>query len=186
VVPYSRRDRGEQQGKDGRRALAALFDQLGQAVGAILAQPVVRILALIVSGYVVVVWLAVALWAFNDMRRRTVNLIWPYVSAGIVIVASPLLFPLALVVHKIVRPATTVAERRLSRLRDVALAVELDEPHCRLCGRPVDEAWLVCPSCRTQLGHLCDQCGRSVGLDWDACPWCGSLLAARAGLLAQR
>lgn len=165
--------------------MGALIDQLGQAVGAVFSQPGVRLATMIVGGYVVMVWLATALWAFTDMRRRTVASVWPYASAGIVILASPVLFPLALLVHVIVRPGETVAERRTHRLRDAALAVELDQPRCPGCTRSVDESWLVCPACRTQLGHLCDQCGRSVGLDWDACPWCGTLLTAPPGLLAQ-
>jgi RNA polymerase subunit RPABC4/transcription elongation factor Spt4 len=141
---------------------------------------------LVAIGYVVIAWLASALWAFVDMRRRSVNPIWPYASAGAVVLASPLLFPLALLVHVVVRPASSVAERRVGRLRDSALMAEVDQPRCTHCRRPIDEGWLLCPTCRASLAHQCEGCGHVVGLDWDLCPWCGSMFGPPSGAIATR
>lgn len=162
----------------------ALLDQFGQAIGRILDDPTVRLGATIAAGYVVILWLACALWAFVDLRRRTSSLIWPYVAAAGVILATPLLFPLAILVHVIVRPSGTVAERRLNALRDASLGLEIDRPTCSTCGAPVDEEWLLCPRCRTALAHRCDRCGRVAGIDWEACAWCGALLGPPAGAIA--
>lgn len=162
----------------------ALLAQVGAAIGGLLGQPVVHLAFLVGAAYVVIVWLASAIWSFIDMRRRTANPIWPYATAGAVVLASPLLFPLALVVHRAVRPATTVADRRLGRLRDAALSAEVDQPRCPGCRRPIDPDWLVCPTCRTSLAHRCDGCGHGVGLDWDACAWCGSIFGPPAGVVA--
>ncbi len=164
----------------------ALLAQLGDAIGGLLRQPFVHLVFLVVTSYVVVVWLASALWAFVDMHRRSGNPVWPYASAGAVVVASPLLFPLALLIHVVVRPATTVAERRLARLRDAALTAEIDQPRCPRCLRPIDEGWLVCPTCRLALAHQCERCGHAVGLDWDACAWCGSVFGPPTGVVATR
>jgi len=154
-----------------------LLDQLGQAAGNVAAEPVVRIGLSVAFAYLVLLWLASALWAFVDMRRRTRSAVMPYAIAGLVIVASPVLFPLALLLHVIVRPRETVADRRLERLRDAALEAETEVPVCPSCNRRVEEDWLVCPACRVTLAHHCERCRRSVAAEWDACPWCGTSFA---------
>ena len=163
----------------------ALLEQIGNAVDQLLAMPAVRIGLTVVAGYVVVVWLASALWAFVDMRRRTANLIWPYASAAGVIVATPLLFPLVILVHVVVRPDTTIAERRVNALRDATLGLEIERPVCPRCRRLVDEEWLICPFCRTGLAHRCDRCGHAAGVDWDVCAWCGAALGPPDGIVAR-
>ena len=164
----------------------AILGQVGDAIAGFFGQPVVRMLFLVIAGYVVIVWLATALWTFVDMRRRTMSPIWPYAIAAVVVVASPILFPLAVLLHVVIRPGTTVAERRVAALRDAALGVDLDQPRCPVCARPTDEEWLICPRCRTALAHRCEQCGHAVALGWDACGWCGAGFGAPAGIIARR
>jgi predicted RNA-binding Zn-ribbon protein involved in translation (DUF1610 family) len=155
----------------------ALLDQLGQAAGDVAAQPGVRIGLIVAVAYLVLLWLASALWAFVDMRRRTRSVVMPYATAGLVIIASPVLFPLAVLLHVIVRPRETVVDRRLERLRDSALEAEVDVPLCPSCRRPIEDDWLVCPACRVTLAHRCEHCRRAVAAEWDACPWCGTSFA---------
>ena len=140
-----------------------------------LANPTIQLAATVAITFLVLVWLCTAVWVFVDARRRSRRALVPYLSAAAVVVASPILFPLAVLVHAIVRPSTTVADRRIARLREVALVVEADRSTCASCGLLVDADWLVCPACRTSLRHRCDQCGHVVGRDWDACAWCGSV-----------
>jgi len=163
----------------------ALLEQIGTAIGQLLDEPGVRLGATIAAGYVVIVWLASALWAFVDLRRRAASLVWPYVSAAGVIVATPLLFPLAILVYMVVRPSGTVAERRLNELRDASLGLEVDRPTCPGCRAPIDEEWLLCPRCRTALAHRCDRCGQVAAIGWDACAWCGALLVPPADAIAR-
>jgi RNA polymerase subunit RPABC4/transcription elongation factor Spt4 len=154
-----------------------IFKAIGDAIDGVVSNPIVGIAVQIAAAYVVVVWLAAALWVFVDVRRRTVNLILPYAAAAAIVLASPLLFPFAVFVHRVIRPASTVADRRMSELRDAALGAELDLPRCPGCRIVVDEDWLICPSCRQALGHRCEHCGRTGALDWDVCAWCGSPLS---------
>jgi Double zinc ribbon len=168
-----------------RRSVDAILGQVGGAIATFVAQPVVRLVLYVITGYVVVVWLATALWAFVDMRRRTVSPIWPYATAAVVVVASPLLFPLAVLVHVVIRPRTTVAERRVAALRDAALGADLDQPRCPACNALTDPDWLVCPRCRTALAHRCERCGHAVAIGWDACGWCGVAYAVPAGVLVE-
>jgi len=151
-----------------------LLQQLGAALGRVGSDPRVWLTAHVAAGYLITVWLACALWAFVDMRRRSGRLVIPYAIAAIVIVATPLLFPFALLLHAIVRPRIPFAERRLDALRERAMEAELELPTCAVCRRVIDADWLVCPACRTALAHRCEQCGGTVPIDWAACAWCGS------------
>jgi hypothetical protein len=156
--------------------MSAIGTAIGDALDAFLANPAVGLAAHLVEAYVILVWLAVALWAFVDMRRRTTHLPAAYGAAGLVILASPVLFPLAVVILRIVRPAVFVAEQRLAQVRESVLAADLIAPRCPDCHRTVDPEWILCPSCRQLLAHMCGQCGRTVDLDWSICAWCGEEL----------
>jgi hypothetical protein len=76
------------------------------------------------------------------------------VTATVVVLSSPLLFPFALLLHVVVRPRIPIAERRLARLRESTLESDVDLPACPACHRPVDPTWLLCPQCRATLAHL--------------------------------
>lgn len=152
----------------------AIGDAIGEAIGRFADDPVTGLVIRLIGAYVVLVWLAAALWAFVDTRRRSPNLIAAYASAAIVVLASPLLFPFAIIVHRALRPAEYLSDVRLSELRSRALEAEALTERCPDCRRPVDETWLICPACRRQLGHRCRSCGGTVALDWPICAWCGA------------
>ena len=152
-----------------------LFDQFGAAIGAFLDHPIVRGVTFGAVAYLVILWLATAWWVLHDMRRRHRDVALPFVAAAGMVLASPLLFPLALVVYRIVRPGRTLAEARENELADRLTALEAeDRLECPGCGLAVAESWLACPACRTRLAHHCHECGRTMGLDWSLCAWCGS------------
>lgn len=152
----------------------ALLRQLSDALGGFGADPRVDLAARIFVAYVIALWLACALWAFLDMRHRSGSLIAPYVSAALVVLASPILFPLALLLHAVVRPRIPIAERRVAQLRETALAEEVEIPMCPACHHAVDRDWLLCPRCRATLAHRCERCGQTAPIDWEACAWCGA------------
>ena len=160
--------------------MESITDAIGQAFASIFDDPIVGLILRLLAAYIVLIWLAAALWAFVDMRRRSSNLIAAYASAALVILATPLLFPAAVLVHVVIRPDAFAADRELGQLRDTAFALE-DDPRCVECGRRVEEDWLVCPGCRRQLAHRCHACGRTVGLDWSVCGWCAAELDGEAG-----
>jgi hypothetical protein len=155
--------------------MGSLTDQFGEAWTAFTEHPVVRLMVAGVAFYIVLLWLASALWAFNDARRRHRDPVVPYVAAAAVILASPVLFPLAIVVYRIVRRGETLSEARERALSDRLIDLEAAEAvRCPGCASVVEEDWLACPSCRARLQHQCVACGRAMGLDWSVCAWCGT------------
>src|SRR3954467_4035494 len=124
--------------------------------------------------YIVLLWLATAFWAYRDMQQRTTNPIAPYLAATLIIVFTPLAFIFAYFLYKIVRPKETVSEANERALAEEAMLVEIEsQPHCANCSRPVDEEWIICPTCRNRLRRVCPNCSRLVELDWSLCAYCG-------------
>jgi RNA polymerase subunit RPABC4/transcription elongation factor Spt4 len=154
--------------------MGELVDRATEAIAGVLGHPVVQMALQLIVAYLVVVWLASAYWASQDIRQRTHHGIAPYLVAGAVILASPLFFILVLGLYRIVRPVETMTDAAERRLSELAMAQELDRPVCASCGALVDEEWVACPRCAMTLRTGCGRCGRLLQLDWGICPWCAA------------
>lgn len=150
--------------------IQGIFD----SIGSLFDNPFVQLAIQGIGVYFVVLWLAAAFWAFRDLQLRTANPVLPYLAAALVILFTPVFFPLAVIVYRIVRPAERIGEVSERELAEEALLAEVEAVRsCPTCHRRVHEEWLLCPSCRTRLNRVCPGCGRLVGLDWSLCAWCG-------------
>src|SRR5262249_38697213 len=108
------------------------------------------------------------------MQQRSENPILPYVAASFIILFTPIFFPLAIFIYKIVRPHEKIGETYERNLAEEALLAEVEAiKSCPTCARRVHEEWIICPTCRTRLNRVCPNCSRLVGLDWSLCAWCG-------------
>ncbi len=151
-----------------------IFAGVGDAIGSILDNPVIQLGFQLAVIYWVVLWFAAAYWAFRDMQSRSDNALAPYLAAAFIIVFTPILFPLAVLTYKIIRPQERIGEVYERNLAEEAMLAEIEAiPHCPTCDRRVDPAWIICPGCRTRLNRVCPNCSRLVGLDWSLCAWCG-------------
>lgn len=154
--------------------LTDLQGSIGDAITGIINSPVVQLAFKAIAIYVILIWLVTAYWAYRDMQHRSSNPVAPYLAAVGIIVATPILFLFAIPVYKIVRPRETVAESNERALAEEAMLTDIEaRPHCANCSRPVDEDWIICPSCRNRLRRVCPNCSRLVELDWSLCAWCG-------------
>ena len=151
-----------------------IFGEIGSALGDFFGSAPVQFVLQAIAIYLVVLWLAGAYWAFRDMQHRTENPILPYVAASFVIVFTPIFFPLAIFVYKIIRPHEKIGEVYERNLAEEALLAEVESiKSCPTCSRRVHDEWIICPTCRTRLNRVCPNCSRLVGLDWSLCAWCG-------------
>jgi RNA polymerase subunit RPABC4/transcription elongation factor Spt4 len=151
-----------------------IFGEIGDAIADFFSTPAVQFILQAILIYLVVLWLAGAYWAFRDMQHRTENPILPYVAASFVIVFTPIFFPLAIFVYKIIRPHEKIGEVYERNLAEEALLAEVESiKSCPTCARRVNDEWIICPTCRTRLNRVCPNCSRLVGLDWSLCAWCG-------------
>ncbi len=151
-----------------------ILNTIGDTIGGFLDNPIVQLTFQAIVVYFVILWLAAAYWAFRDMQLRTDNPVMPYVSAALIVLFTPILFPFGIVVYRILRPQEKIGEIYERNLAEEALLAEVETIRtCPTCARRVNEEWIICPTCRTRLNRVCANCGRLVGLDWSLCAWCG-------------
>jgi RNA polymerase subunit RPABC4/transcription elongation factor Spt4 len=147
---------------------------LGGAMGAFFSNAVVQGILYATFGYMILLWIVAAYWAFRDMRDRTENPVLPFLATGLIIMFLPFFFPLGVVVYRVVRPPERLGDVYERNLAEEALLAEVEAVRtCRGCERRVDAEWIICPWCRQRLNRVCPNCDRLVGLDWSLCAWCG-------------
>ena len=151
-----------------------IMDAVGQTFGELLGHPAVGVAIRFMALYVVIVWIASAWWVWRDARTRSTDVLLPYVAAGCVILVTPLLFPLAVVVYRLMRPPLSVSAATSVELQLTMLEEEARHSECSTCGAMVDDEWVACPSCGAELAVRCVSCGRPLELDWRICAWCAA------------
>ena len=162
-----------------------IFGEIGKALAGFFGSPVVQLALQAIAIYLIILWLAGAYWAFRDMQQRTENPILPYVAASFIIIFTPIFFPLAIFVYKIIRPHEKIGEVYERNLAEEALLAEVEAiKSCPTCARRVNDEWIICPTCRTRLNRVCPNCSRLVGLDWSLCAWCGKDFERREAIPA--
>jgi hypothetical protein len=152
-----------------------ILKDFGNSLSGIFSNELVQLGLKAVGIYIVFLWLATALWAYQDMKSRTSNPLLPYLAAALIIVFTPILFIFAALLYRIIRPHERVGEAHERMLAEEAMLAEVEQiDHCLGCGRRIEEGWLVCPTCRTRLRRVCPNCAKLVGTDWLLCAWCGT------------
>lgn len=131
------------------------------------------ILAAVVLGatYLFLFWFGLVYWTFRDIRARSQE---PMVQTLAVLLTLFFSLP-GLLLYNIFRPRETLSEVYERALREETLLQELEDPkECPVCKKRVERDFVVCPSCRTQLKHLCEYCKHTLQPKWTVCPYCAS------------
>jgi hypothetical protein len=157
-----------------------LVDSIGQAFGELLGLPAVGLAGRVLLLAMVVLWLATAWWTWRDMEVRNADPLLRLVATAGIVLATPILFPLAAAVYLILRPRPGEDPTRALELRLAELAVGTDHERCPRCGEHTAASWQRCPACGQVLSVACPSCGERVGLDWQLCAWCAAELPWKA------
>ena len=131
-----------------------------------------RLGALILIAYALVLWLSAVVWVYRAIRNRTTD----QGSQLIAVILVAVFNVPGLVVYLVIRPQTTLADAYERSLEAEAILHELQltANACQSCRRPIDEDFNVCPYCRVVLREPCRTCGKAVRTSWAACPYCAS------------
>ncbi len=124
------------------------------------------------AGFMVVVfWVATVYWVHKDARRRIEDglLVWVSTLLGVVPFVGPLIYMLF-------RPPEYLEDVRERALEIRAIEKRLGghDLHCPVCRAAVEEDYLVCPVCTTQLRQACATCNRPLEALWQICPYCAT------------
>jgi hypothetical protein len=131
-----------------------------------------RLGALLLLSYALVLWLSAIVWVYRDVRNRTGDL-----TSQLVAVVLVALFNLpGLIVYLVIRPQATLSDAYERSLESEAILnqLQLTANSCQGCQRPIDDDFNVCPHCRTVLREACRTCARPIRTSWVACPYCAS------------
>ena len=130
-----------------------------------------RLAAFIVGGYGALIWAVSVIWVYRDIRSRTRDVI-SHLTALAIALAFPIL---GLPLYFVLRPRQTLEDLYSRQLEQEAMLSELHAASaCPRCRRPVEDDFMVCAHCRTQLRVPCDACGRLLSYQWRNCPYCAT------------
>ncbi|MCC6421768.1 MAG: zinc ribbon domain-containing protein [Gemmataceae bacterium] len=136
----------------------------------------VRYAVAVVAVYLAAIWLTLVFWTYRDIRQRSRD---PIVQMMAVLLVLFFFLP-GHWIYLILRPRYTLTELYERSLEEEALLQELeDQKGCPTCKRRVQDDFLMCPSCRTQLKEPCRSCSKPLSYAWVACPFCGLEKAPR-------
>lgn len=132
-----------------------------------LLTPELKLAMMCVLAFFAMLYLLSVIYVGRDARRRgsAAWLVWALVA---------LLLPgIGLVMYVILRPSTYVVDREEQAL-DIALREHQLSKYgvCPQCGTHIDEDFIVCPMCNTQVRNVCPSCHRPLDANWKVCPYC--------------
>ena len=130
-----------------------------------------RLVALVVCGYGALIWAVTVIWVYRDIRARTRDIV-----SHLTALAIALAFPIVgLPLYFVLRPRHTLEDVYSRQLEQEAMLSELHAASaCPRCRRPVEDDFMVCPHCRTQLRLPCPGCPRLLSPQWRHCPYCAA------------
>ena len=117
-----------------------IFKQFGNTISDVFESEIVQLGLRAIGIYVVILWLATAFWAYQDMKNRTTNPILPFFAAALIVAFTPLLFIFAAILYRIIRPHERVGEAHERMLAEEAMLAEVEQlDHCVGCGRRIQD-----------------------------------------------
>ena len=106
-------------------------------------------------------------WVVRDAHLRGTNwIVWGVVS----------IIPIVgLVAYCLLRPSLLQIDRDEQELEIAYKQRALQKyGNCAVCGCPVEDDFIVCPSCHTPLKNQCARCGKPLDPAWSMCPYCAT------------
>jgi len=136
---------------------------------------ILEIVLAFTGAFVVALWLSLIVWTFRDARSRSRDAFAILLATLMTVIFGPL----GVLLYFLLRPQVTLAELYERSLEEEALLQDLEErDRCPGCSRVVENDWVVCPDCLTQLKHTCTKCGHTLHLRWTVCPYCATPVVA--------
>jgi RNA polymerase subunit RPABC4/transcription elongation factor Spt4 len=127
--------------------------------------------------FVVVFWIATIYWVYKDSRRRINDRL--IVALSVVVAVVPFIGPLVYMLFRPPEYLDDVRERELE-IRAIERRLGGRDLRCPVCRADVEDDFLVCPVCTTQLRQACTGCERPLEGSWQICPYCKTPVPAGA------
>ena len=126
----------------------------------------------------IVFWLALGYWTYRDAKRRIEQPFWIGVST-LVGLFPPYIGPFIYMLFRPPEYLEDVRERELE-IRAIERRLGGRDLRCPVCRADIEDDFLVCPVCTTQLRQACTGCERPLEGSWQICPYCETAIEAPA------
>jgi RNA polymerase subunit RPABC4/transcription elongation factor Spt4 len=137
-------------------------------IDAIIARGFQLLLAL-TGAYTIALWFALIVWTFRDIESRSRSVVAQIFSTLLVV----LFFIPGALIYFLLRPKETLDDTFGRALEEEYLLQDLEDLSlCPNCHRPVQDDFVACPHCFTELRHTCHSCNRLVDVSWSICAYC--------------
>ncbi len=132
---------------------------------------ILQIFIALLGAYFIAFWVSLVVWTFRDIRSRSRDIFAQLLATLMVLVFN---LP-GLLLYYILRPQQTLTEAYERALEEEALLQDIEgRKSCPSCKHPIEEDYVLCPNCHTQLKNKCSHCGKLMHLKWTVCPYCGN------------
>ena len=128
------------------------------------------VLAFLIA-YVLALWIALAIWAFYDIRTRTNDILVQLFSVLLVLAFNVF----GLILYLFLRPKETLAEANVLALEEESYLAESESmTRCPNCHYRLENDYVICPICQLELRKRCTGCRNLADLKWNVCAFCGT------------
>jgi len=132
--------------------------------------------------YIAALWFALIVWTYRDIEQRSRSVITQIFAT----LLSVLFFVPGALLYLVLRPRESLDEAFQRSLEEEYLLQDLEDlPRCHSCHRAIENDWVICPACHTELRHECPTCAHLVRVTWDICPYCATELEPAAAAEGQ-
>lgn len=150
-------------------------DLIGDAFAALIANPAVQTALTVLALLWVALYVIAAIGTYHDIAERTGRRQRALAAAAIVIAATPVAFPVALLLIRALRPSDASRDREATTIEARVMAAEAAAlVDCPTCGTPLPADWLACPTDGALVRARCAACKGAIPLNARACPLCAA------------
>lgn len=133
-----------------------------------------QIVAIIAVAIIVLLYIVTIIWVVRDAPQRGV-------SAGKWGIIALIPF-VGAVIYSALRPPMLLSDREEQEMDYLLRQRELMKyGECGRCSYPVQDDYVMCPNCGSQLKNICTGCGKPLNPEWSVCPFCCTKVRGRSG-----
>lgn len=139
----------------------------------------IQILAIVMVVIIVALYILTIAWVIKDAPQRGVSPVkWGIIS----------LIPfVGAIIYAALRPPMLISDKEEQEMDYLLRQRELMKyGECGRCGYPVQDDYIMCPNCGSQLKNVCSKCGKPLNPEWSVCPWCCTRVPGAAARRDQR
>ena len=131
-----------------------------------------QIVAIVMIAVIVALYIVTIIWVIKDASQRGVSAAKWGIIALIPFVGA--------IIYSALRPPMLLSDREEQEMDYLLRQRQLMKyGECGRCSYPVQDDYIMCPNCGSQLKNVCSSCGKPFNPEWSVCPYCCTKVRGR-------